>query len=231
MNPVCLVVNSALCFQPGKTLFSSMQALKPDACLRARAASSCLRPPERLPVRGAETISHSENGLGVLSINPKPFPKSQNATLNPTPCAACQAEFYQDVQALELRMYLRAAAASACRVRATLLVPLFDAAGRGAGVLQWADGSDALVPDRPFAVLEMAVAQANPYGILGLYMWMRDRLSVRALACSEIPLHASKHVHAWEWLGAEHPVCTVLAWCVFLLRLGSPSWQALACQP
>lgn len=77
-------------------------------------------------------------------------------------------------------MYLRGAAASTCRVRATLLVPLFDAAGRGAGVLQWADGPDALVPDRPFAVLEMAVAQANPYGILGLYMWMRDRLSVRA---------------------------------------------------
>ena len=110
-------------------------------------------------------------------------------------------------------MYLRAAAASACRVRATLLVPLFDAAGRGAGVLLWADGPDALVPDRPFAVLELAVAQANPYGILGLYMWMRDRLSVRALACFEVPMHVSGQVWACARLGAEHPVCTVLAWC------------------
>ena len=90
-----------------------------------------------------------------------------------------QADFYQDVQAVPHGSYQRAAAAAGCGVRATLLVPLFDAAGRGAGPAAWAGGAVHAIIDRPFAVLELAVAQANPYGALGLYMWMRDRLSVR----------------------------------------------------
>lgn len=84
------------------------------------------------------------------------------------------------MQALPPGGYHRGAAAAACGVRATLLVPLFDAAGRAAGPAAWAAGAAHAATDRPFAVLELAVAQADPYGALGLYMWLRDRLSVRS---------------------------------------------------
>ncbi|KAK9828052.1 hypothetical protein WJX81_005175 [Elliptochloris bilobata] len=104
-----------------------------------------------------------------------------------------EAEFYQDVQALPPGTYLRAAAAAGCGVSASLLVPLFDTAGRGAGAAAWAGGVAAnavnAVADRPFAVLELAVAQANPYGALGLYMWMRDRLSMLGLY---VPQHIAR---------------------------------------
>jgi len=122
-----------------------------------------------------------------------------------------QAEYLQDVQALPRGLYARGAAAARSRVRASLLVPLFDAAGRGAGVARWACRARgaAPAPDRPFAVLELAVARADPYGMLGLYLWLRDRLSVRAPPPRPRRQSVKPAAPAWggsasAWAGGRH---------------------------
>jgi len=131
-----------------------------QACEDSARAGAALRPAALLPPCAALDLPQRAEGC----------------------CWRRQAEYFQDVQALPRGAYARGAAAAACRVRASLLVPLFDAAGRGAGVARWACCARGATPapDRPFAVLELAVARPDPYGMLGLYLWLRDRLSVRA---------------------------------------------------